>query len=66
MSKVKIGAVAGLSTIVQQHVATMTTMEGELLKAVPLAAHRLEMIDNLTAIGMTEIVTDAMSRLRRM
>lgn len=66
LTDLKLAAAAGLGTSAQQHVATMTAMEGELVKAVPLAASRLEMIGNLTAIGMTEIVTDAVSKLRRM
>ncbi|MCL2467476.1 MAG: hypothetical protein FWF02_07920 [Micrococcales bacterium] len=65
LADIKIGAAAGLGTSAQQHVATMTAMEGELVKAVPLAAARLEMIGNITAIGTTEIVTDAIAKLRR-
>ena len=66
LTDLKLAAVASLGSSAQQHVATMTAMEGELVKAVPLASSRLEMIGNLTAIGMTEIVTDAVSKLRRM
>jgi len=65
LADIKIDAVAGLGTSAQQHVATMTAMEIELVKAVPLAANRLEMIGNITAIAATEIVTDAITKLRR-
>jgi hypothetical protein len=65
LADMKIGAAVGLGTSAQQHVATMTAMEGELMKAVPLAASRLEMIGNLTAIATTEIVTDAVAKFRR-
>ncbi|MCL2468139.1 MAG: hypothetical protein FWF21_12890 [Micrococcales bacterium] len=65
LTDLKLAAAASLGTSAQQHVATMTAMEGELVKAVPLASARLEMIGNLTTIGMTEIVTDAVSKLRR-
>ncbi len=65
LADIKISAAVGLGTSAQQHVAAMTAMEGELIRAVPLAAGRLEMIGNLTTIATTEIVTDAVAKFRR-
>ncbi|MCL2091635.1 MAG: hypothetical protein FWH11_10655 [Micrococcales bacterium] len=65
LADMKIDAVTSLGSSAQQHIAAMTAMEGELMKAVPLAAGRLEMIGNLTAIATTEIITDAVTKFRR-
>ncbi len=66
LTDLKLGAAAAIGNSAQQQVAQLTAMEAELTKAVPLAAPRLEMIGNFTTLGMAEIVTDALTKLRRL
>lgn len=61
----KIRAVVGLGMAAQSQIAGLSAVEGELTKAVPLAGNRLEMIGNLTTVNVSEIVTDAVAKLRR-
>lgn len=65
LDELRLSAAARLVSSAQQQVAMVTAMEGELTRAVPLAGPRLEMMGNLATLGMTEIVTDGITRSRR-
>lgn len=66
MSALKLSAVASLGSSAQQQVAMLTQMEMELAKASPAASGRLDMLGTVTSLAMTEIVTDAAAKLRRL
>ena len=66
LDQMKLASAVSLARSAQTEVAMLTGMEAELIKAVPLAANRLEFISNLACIQIGELLADGMTRLRRM
>ena len=66
LSRVKVSAASSLARAAQNEVALLTGMEAELIKAVPLAVNRLELVSNLASIQIAELLGDSMTTLRRL
>jgi hypothetical protein len=66
LDQLKLGCAASLASSAQTEVAMLTQVEGELTRAVPLAANRLEFIGNMATVHIAELVADGLTRLRRM
>ena len=66
LSRVKLSAASSLARAAQNEVALLTGMEAELIKAVPLAVNRLELVSNLASIQIAELLGDSMTTLRRL
>lgn len=61
----KADAVAVVAQRALQDTAMLTQLEQQLAQAVPLAASRLQSIGDMAALGMADVITDTVMRLRR-
>lgn len=62
----QVDAVAAVTQRAMQGVAFISQMEGQLGQAVPLAVTRLQAIGDLAALAMGQVVTDTVTKLRRL
>lgn len=62
----KVDAVGAVSQRAMQATAFLAQIEGQLGQAVPLAVSRLAAIGDLSALAMGMVVTDTVTRLRRL
>ena len=66
LGQMKMSAASSMARTAHSEIAMMTAMEAELIRAVPLAANRLEMIGNIATIQMAEILADDLTHLRQL
>ncbi|SDI90193.1 hypothetical protein SAMN05444157_0715 [Frankineae bacterium MT45] len=62
----KVDAMAAVTQRGLQGVAFMTQVEQQLAQAVPLAASRLQGLADIGALGMSQIIMDTATDLRRL
>lgn len=62
----KVDAVGAVGQRAMQGTAFLAQIEGQLGQAVPLAVTRLQAIGDLSALAMGMVVTDTVTRLRRL
>lgn len=62
----KVDAVGAVGQRAMQGTAFLSQVEGSLGQAVPLAVTRLQAIGDLSALAMGMVVTDTVTRLRRL
>jgi hypothetical protein len=61
----KADAVAYVGSRAMQNVAMLSQLEQQLAQAVPMATSRLQGIADMAALGMADVMTDTVMRLRR-
>jgi hypothetical protein len=61
----QVDAVSAVTQRALQGVAFISQVEQQLAQAVPLAASRLQAIGDIGALGLTEVVMDTVTKLRR-
>lgn len=61
----QVDAVAAVTQRAMQGVAFISQMEGQLGQAVPLAVTRLQAVGDLAALAMGQVITDTVTKLRR-
>lgn len=61
-----VDAVALVAQRAMQSVAFVSQMEQQLGQAVPLAVTRLQAIGDLATLGVGQVVTDTVTKLRRL
>lgn len=59
----KVDAVAYVGKRAMHNVAMLSQLEGQLATLVPLATGRLQAIGDMTALAITEVVSDTLRRL---
>ncbi len=62
----QVDAVAAVAQRAMQGVAFVSQIEQQLGQAVPLAVTRLQAIGDLAALSMGQVVTDTVTKLRRL
>ena len=62
----QVDAVAAVAQRAMQGVAFVSQIELQLGQAVPLAVTRLQAIGDLAALSMGQVVTDTVTKLRRL
>lgn len=65
VTELKLGAIGSVGAAAQFAIARFTELEGQLIKAVPLASSRLEMMGSIAAMGIAETTADGINRMRR-
>jgi hypothetical protein len=61
----KVDSVSDLGRRAANEIALLTQTEAALTKAVPLAGNRLEMIGEITTVGIAQVLSDGISKVRR-
>jgi hypothetical protein len=64
LTEQKFEAVGEIGRGAQNEVAMLTQFEAAMIKAVPLAANRLEMIGEITTLGLARCVSDGIDKVR--
>ncbi len=62
----QVDAVAAVAQRAMQGVAFVSQIEQQLGQAVPIAVSRLQAIGDLAALSMGQVVTDTVTKLRRL
>lgn len=60
----KVDALAYVGRRAMQDIARLTQLEQQLVLMVPMASGRLQAIGDLTALAVTEVVTDTLRKVR--
>jgi hypothetical protein len=61
---VKVDGLAYVGKVALQDTALLSQLEQQLAQLVPMATSRLQAIADITALGMAEVVTDTVRKLR--